>query len=130
MEFNDSTVRDFQSSKLSAECFGGDGGGSSGGGFGISSLDGWGTSGSYGKSGYMLFYERREKRPLRILEEKPKEETDEEVPRVTREVDYREAVRPEDQPSKLFLKVLEENRKFGFENDIYSQDFFDFVLSL
>jgi hypothetical protein len=32
-------------------------------------LDGWGLGGgrSYGKSGYMLFYERRKKKPLRIL---------------------------------------------------------------
>jgi hypothetical protein len=26
--------------------------------------------------------------------------------------------------------VLEENRKFGFENDIYSAEFFDFVLGI
>jgi hypothetical protein len=72
MEFNDSTVRDFQASKLKEECFGGDGGGGSSGGFGLSSLDGWGLSGGgYGKSGYMLFYERREKKPLRLLEDPP-----------------------------------------------------------
>ena len=69
MEFNDSTVRDFQASKLKEECFGGDGGGS--GGFGLSSLDGWGLSGGYGKSGYMLFYERKQKKPLRLLQAAP-----------------------------------------------------------
>jgi hypothetical protein len=66
MEFNDSTVRDFQASKLKEECFGGDS--SSSGGFGLSSFDGWGLGGGgYGKSGYMLFYERREKKPLKLL---------------------------------------------------------------
>ena len=60
MEFNDSNVRDFQASKLKEEGFGGDG--TSSGGFGLSSFDGWGLGGGgYGKSGYMLFYERREK---------------------------------------------------------------------
>jgi len=68
MEFNDSTVRDFQPSKLKEECFGGDIGSSSNG-FGLSSLDGWGLSGSYGKSGYMLFYERRTKKPLMVLDD-------------------------------------------------------------
>lgn len=74
MEFNDSTVRDFQASKLKEECFGGESGGS--GGFGLSSLDGWGLSGGHGKSGYMLFYERRTKKPLRLLEDKaPREDS-------------------------------------------------------
>jgi len=66
MEFNDSNVRDFQASKLKEEGFGGDG--TSSGGFGLSSFDGWGLGGGgYGKSGYMLFYERREKQPLKHL---------------------------------------------------------------
>jgi len=151
MEFNDSTVRDFQASKLKEECFGGDGGGGSSGGFGLSSLDGWGLSGGYGKSGYMLFYERRQKKPLRLLEDPPTQETGaaaeqenadkdsqpkeeakgeaKEEKKVV-EVDYREAVAAGDQPGKLFMQVLEENRKYGFENDIYSQDFFDFVLTI
>jgi hypothetical protein len=33
-----------------------------------SSLDGWGL-GSYGKLKYMLFYERRKKKPLKVLQE-------------------------------------------------------------
>jgi len=57
MEFNDSTVRDFQVSKIKEECFGGDGGSSSNG-VGLSSFDGWGLGGGYGKSAYMLYYER------------------------------------------------------------------------
>ena len=69
MEFNDENVRDFQVSKLKEECFGGDS--SSSGGFGLSSLDGWGLS-NYGKSGYMLFYERRKKTPLKLLVQEEK----------------------------------------------------------
>ena len=62
MEFNDSTVRDFNFEKLKDDCFGGDG--KSGG----SSDDNWGFGGTtYGKSAYMLIYERRKKRPLKIL---------------------------------------------------------------
>jgi hypothetical protein len=140
-EFNDSTVRDFQASKLKEECFGGDSGGSGGfGSFGLSSLDGWGLSGSYGKSGYMLFYERRQKKPLRLRREEAAEAKEAVEPKASgaagqereecTEVDYRDAVAPGARPNKLFLGVLEENRKHGFENDIYSQDFYDFVLTL
>lgn len=137
MEFNDSTVREFPASKLKEEGYGGDSGGSSGG-FGLSSFDGWGGSGGgggYGKSGYMLFYERRSKKPLTLLvgqkvekegEAAPKEEAKQEEV----QVDFREAVAADDMPCELFHKVLEENRQFGFENEIYSQDFFDFVLSI
>jgi hypothetical protein len=138
MEFNDSTVRDFQTSKLKEECFGGDGGGS--GSFGISTFDGWGMGGgSYGKSGYMLFYERRKKKPLKVVvkQEEPaaqgeghasldKKEPEEKCV----EVDFRQAVLPEAVPNRIFAQVLQDNRKFGFENDIYSSDFFDFVLGL
>lgn len=69
MEFNDSTVRDFNFEKIKDECYGGD----------KSSSDdsGWSFGGSYGKSAYMLIYERRKKRPLKILvseEEEKKQE--------------------------------------------------------
>lgn len=30
----------------------------------------------------------------------------------------------------MFHQVIDENKQFGFENDLYSQDFFDFVLTL
>jgi hypothetical protein len=30
----------------------------------------------------------------------------------------------------VFSKVLEENKRFGFENDIYSPNFFEFLLSV
>mmetsp|Transcript_40518 Transcript_40518/g.29172 ORF Transcript_40518/g.29172 Transcript_40518/m.29172 type:complete len:83 (-) Transcript_40518:2608-2856(-) len=61
MEFNDSRVSEYNSGKLKSDCSGGDEGGSTSSGWG------WGSSGSYGKSGYMLFYERRQKKPLKIL---------------------------------------------------------------
>lgn len=64
MEFNDSTVKDFNFSKLKEDCFGGDKKSSAMGGMlGAFSFD----SDSYGKSAYMLVYERRKKRPIKIV---------------------------------------------------------------
>lgn len=60
MEFNDSTVRNFNFEKLKEECFGADSNASGG-------YDSWGFGGSSGKSAYMLVYERREKKPIKIL---------------------------------------------------------------
>jgi hypothetical protein len=62
MEFNDSTVKDYSFSNLKDECFGDKPTGAS-----ASFQNAWGLSGSYGKSGYMLFYERRIKKPIRIV---------------------------------------------------------------
>ena len=45
-------------------------------------------------------------------------------------MDYREAVTSTEKPNKIFGKVLDDNRKFGFENDVYSADFFDFMLGI
>jgi len=45
-------------------------------------------------------------------------------------VNFREAVAPGDKPNKIFEKVLRDNRKFAFENDIYSEAFYDFILGL
>jgi len=114
-------------------------------------LDGWGLGGSYGKSGYLLFFEKRKKKPLKLLvkddvdaeksaketkaedknESEPKEdgEKDKEEENVV-EVDYLEAVQPAEAPNRIFQKVLEENRKYGFENDIYSPEFFDLTLAI
>ena len=66
MEFNDSQVRDYKFENLHEDCEGDEptktgGYGGYGGGFG-----GWG-GGNYGKSGYMLFYERRKKKNLTIV---------------------------------------------------------------
>ena len=125
MEFNDSTVRDFNFEKLKDECFGGDGKSSDDGG--------WGFGGSYGKSAYMLVYERKKKRPLKILvadgdKEGSKEEVhyDSAKGEYYKLVDYRGGV--EDiAPNQIYRQVSEDNAKFGFEKDIYSTEFFDFI---
>ncbi len=59
MKFNDSTVSEYNFEKLKEDCFGGDG--KSGDG------DSWSFGGTYGQSAYMLVYEKRLKRPLKIL---------------------------------------------------------------
>jgi ubiquitin carboxyl-terminal hydrolase 9/24 len=131
MEFNDSTVRDLTFNKIKDDCFGGDGKGGND--------DSWGFGGSYGKSAYMLVYERREKKPLKILV--PNEEV-EQVKAKGEEVfhdkakdehfklhDYRKGF--EDiVPNDIYKQVFEDNCKFEFENDIYSTEFFDFVKSI
>ena len=64
MEFNDSTVKDFNFEKLKEECYGGDKKASNNN----DSLGGWSFGDtSYGKSAYMLVYERKKKRPIKIL---------------------------------------------------------------
>lgn len=61
MKFNDSSVSDYNIEKLKEDCFGGDGkAGESDFSFG----------GSYGQSAYMLVYEKRLKRPIKVLCEK------------------------------------------------------------
>ena len=61
MEFNDSQVRDYKFENLDEDCQGDEEkSGYGGGGFS------WG-GGNYGKSGYMLFYERRKKKNLNIV---------------------------------------------------------------
>lgn len=62
LEFNDSSVRDFNFDRLKEECFGGDKANNDSD-IGIS----WSFNGSYGKSAYMLFYERKTKKPLKIV---------------------------------------------------------------
>jgi hypothetical protein len=128
MEFNDSTVRDVNFDKIKEDGFGGDG--KSG------SDDAWSFGGSYGKSAYILVYERRKKRPLKMLV--PAEELeqvkasgekilhDPKRDETYKLIDYREGV--EDiAPNQIYKQVFEDNMKFEFENDIYSTEFFDFV---
>lgn len=110
MEFNDSNVRDFNFEKLKEDCFGGDGKGGND--------DGWSFGGSYGKSAYMLIYERKKKKPLKILvsneeleQEKAKGETiylDENKKEHYKLIDYREGV--EDiAPNNIYKQVFEDN---------------------
>lgn len=129
MEFNDSTVRDFNFEKLKEECYGGDGKGGSD--------EAWNFGGSYGKSAYMLVYERRSKNPIKILASPEEVAAKEETPNTEiqfdakkeehfKMVDYRECY--EDiAPNSIYRQVFEDNQKFEFENDIYSTEFFDFV---
>ena len=46
-----------------------------------------------------------------------------------RHVRYREGADNE-APNDIYKKVFEDNKKFTFENDIYSQEFFDFILQI
>jgi ubiquitin carboxyl-terminal hydrolase 9/24 len=129
MEFNDSTVREFNFEKLKEECYGGDGKSADDGG--------WSFGGSYGKSAYMLVYERKKKRPLKILvtaEQAEQEKNNSELLYDKKKgehyklINYRKGV--EDiAPNQIYKNVFEDNAKFGFENDIYSSEFFDFVKS-
>ena len=123
MEFNDSQVRNFNFDKLKEECYGTDGSTTSGAG-----SDSWGFGGSYGKSAYMLIYERRVKKPIKILvtpdEAKALEGTGEIHFDAKREehyrlLDYKGGVE-EITPSKIYSQVFEDNQKFEFDYDIYS----------
>ena len=125
MEFNDSMVREFNFEKLKEECYGGDGKGGND--------DTWSFGGSYGKSAYMLVYERRNKKPLKILATQEEIETNKEVlsfdpkkEEYFKMVDYRECA-DDIAPNQIYKQVFEDNQKFEFENDIYSTEFFDFV---
>jgi hypothetical protein len=108
MEFNDSNVRDFNFEKLKDECYGGDG--KSGG-----SDDTWSFGGSYGKSAYMLIYERRVKRPIKILatpeevaENKESLQYDAKKEEYFKMVDYRECY--EDiTPNSIYKQVFDDN---------------------
>jgi ubiquitin carboxyl-terminal hydrolase 9/24 len=71
MEFNDSFVRDWEVTQLKKEAFGGEQSSSwNTGSIGVSSFGGgWsigGGGGSYGQSGYMLVYERKKKKPIKL----------------------------------------------------------------
>ena len=131
MEFNDSTVRNFNFDKLKEECYGGDGRSSGGD-------DSWSFGGSYGKSAYMLVYERRKKKPVKILltpeeaaaaEDKTGIFHDDKKDEYYHFVDYKGGVE-EIAPSQIYKQVFEDNQKFEFDNDIYSQEFFDFIKSI
>ena len=47
----------------------------------------------------------------------------------TRSVKYREGADNE-APNEIYKKIFEDNTKFTFENDIYSQEFFEFILQI
>lgn len=79
----------------------------------------------------MLFYERRLKKPIKIVmpAETPDTVYDEKTKEHIKYIAYREGVDTE-KPNKIFAKVLEDNTKFSFENDVYSLEFFDFIKTI
>ena len=132
MEFNDSRVSDWEFSELKQRTFGNEKGANNSSYFGS-------LGDSYGTSAYMLFYERKVKKPLKILVEKDNVEAEKEK---GTEVHFEEA---KDEHFKLapyrtaaegevandiYKKVADDNMKFTFESDIYSTEFFDFILQI
>ncbi len=103
MEFNDSNVRNFNFDKMKEECFGSDGHSSGG-------YDSWGFGGSSGKSAYMLIYERREKKPIKILLTEEEGKSDPEAVYDSKKeeyyklIDYKKGIE-EISPSKIYQKV-------------------------
>jgi hypothetical protein len=131
MEFNDSSVKDYNYSELKNECFGDKAGTQQN----FMGFGGWG--GKYGKSGYMLFYERRKKKPIRIVvpadqvteEMKSRLEHDAEKDEWVNSISYREGVDTAP-PNKIFKQVNKDNSKFEFENEVYSPEFFENVTKI
>ena len=89
----------------------------------------WGFGGSYGKSGYMLFYERRKKKPIAIVVPEAGEDTvqNEKTGEHIKMVPYKEFVDKDAKPNDIYAKVFEDNQRFSFENDVYSKEFFSFL---
>ena len=87
----------------------------------------------------MLFYERRRKKDLKILipeenVEKSKEQGivinyDEDKKEYSKMVGYRESANNE-APNEIYKRVFEDNKQFTFESDIYSEEFFNFLLQV
>lgn len=80
----------------------------------------------------MLFYERRIKKPIKIVvspeaaQNQPDIIYNEQTKEHIKLISYREGIDKET-PNQIFQKVLEDNTKFTFENDIYSKEFYDFI---
>lgn len=135
MEFNDSHVSDYKFEQLDDDVSG-DAEIQIGGGFG--GFGGFNWGGKYGKSAYMLFYERRKKKDMKVViaDDKVEEEKtkgvelsyDEKAKEYTKMVPYRQSVDADAKPNEIYKKVFEDNKAFSFESDIYSQEFNDFIL--
>jgi len=144
LEFNDSTIRSFNTKSIENECFGGEG---------TESNDDWGWS-KFGrensKNAYILVYERVLKDPLKLTVTSQEEEAylrrvlnvdklEKEDPKavqvVREEVDGKALTTYECDffalkgfvPSSIYKKVWEGNHKFMFEQHIYNDDFFNFI---
>jgi len=98
-----------------------------------------GLTDSYGKSAYMLFYERRKKKDLKILVPEDQAESvkaqginvqyDEEKKDYFKMCPYRSAANGE-LANEYYCKVSEDNNRFIFESDIYSTEFFNFIVRI
>lgn len=121
-EFNDMSVSDWNiKDKIKDDCFGDENPRMSWSGM--------------GKSAYMLFYERRKKKPLKVLVPEAKDldmektksmQTDEKTNEVFKMIPYHQGI-DEAPPNEIYNKVAEDNRKFTFETDVYSDQFFQFI---
>jgi len=150
LEFNDSSIRDFDTKNIESECFGGASSDSS------DDAWAWAKAGrENSKNAYILVYERVVKDPLklvvqdeedeaylnRILElEKIKETKPDAVKIVPEEiteggtkktvknyyVDYYTFTK-RFVPAAVYKKVWEDNHKFMFERHIFNEDFFKFI---
>jgi len=107
MEYNDSRVSDWSYTKVKDDCFGDDADSQKNSYFG----------GTYGKSAYMLFYERKVKKPIKILvPEAELEKSRESESSAGREVYY-------DEKEKEHYKLIPYNECLDAEakpNAIYS----------
>ena len=133
MEFNDSRVSHWDFKDLKQATMGNENKGQATTGY----MAGLGDS--YGKSGYMLFYERRKKKDLKILvaddqveEQKAKGidvQYDEEKKEHFKMSPYRSAADGE-LANQIYKKVADDNQRFTFESDIYSTEFFNFIMTI
>lgn len=132
MEYNDSRVSDWEFNEMRQRTFGNEN--KAGGNSYFSSM-----GDSYGTSAYMLFYERRVKKDLTILVKDADVEAekargvdiqfDEAKKEHVKMLPYRTAAEGE-VANEIYTKVAEDNMKFTFESDIYSTEFFDFILQI
>ena len=113
MEFNDSHVSDYKFEQLDDDVSG-DAEIQISGGYG--GFGGFNWGGKYGKSAYMLFYERRKKKDLKFVvkEEQVEEEKakgvevtyDEEKKEYTKKVNYRKGVDATEKPNEIYRQVF------------------------
>lgn len=71
--------------------------------------------GAYGKSGYMLFYERRIKKPIKLVVSgdqafQPDVVFNEKTKEFIKLVSYDQMMPKQDTPNQIFSKVLDDNR--------------------
>ena len=152
MEFNDSHVKDYNYEDLKGDCYGGSAGNDD-------LFGGFFKSSSYGKSAYLLVYEKRYKKPIKVLVLDEQEQTegaskeglegeDTAKSRSTSQPIPENAVIQTDTktnekfyevpmkdvglfvPSKIYKDIWDDNLDFSFEKLIYSKEFYEFVREL